>query len=89
MKQLTKFLYFLFVLLAASATPAIANMTDAGEEAGSGLSTLETIIWFAVIPATTWVVVWFLWSIPKWRKNGAPQTGDNWNPNPSSDLVNK
>ncbi|MEN9692459.1 MAG: hypothetical protein RLZZ330_103 [Actinomycetota bacterium] len=89
MKYVSKFFYFLLVSLFTSVSPAFANMADAGEETGAGLSALETIIWFFVTPATVWVVVWFLWSIPKWRKNGAPQTGDNWNPKPNSELVQK
>ena len=89
MKQLTKFVYFSVLTLAASVSPAIANMPDAGEEPGAGLSALQTITWFVAAPLTVWAIVWFLWSIPKWRKNGAPQTGENWNPNPSSDLVQK
>ena len=89
MTKASKFVYFLLTSLFATVTPAFAYMTDAGEEAGAGLSALETIIWFVGIPVTTWAIVWFLWSIPKWRRNGAPQTGENWNPNPSTDLIQK
>ena len=88
-KQITKFFYSVTALLTASVSPAMANMTDAGEEAGAGMSALETILWFVVTPATVWIIVWFLWSIPKWRRNNEPKTGDNWNPKPSSDVVNK
>ena len=87
-KQIAKFFYAITALLVASISPSFANMVDAGEEPGSALSAMETIIWFAVTPAAVWAIVWFLWSIPKWRRTNEPKTGENWNPKPSSDVVN-
>ncbi len=87
-KLVAKFFYAITTLVVSSVSPAMANMVDAGEEPGSALSALETILWFAVLPASVWAIVWFLWSIPKWRRNNEPKTGENWNPKPSSDVVN-
>lgn len=88
-KNVTKFLTALSAFLLVSVVPAFANIPDAGEETGEGLTALETILWFVVAPTAVWVIIWFLWSIPKWRRSNMPQTGENWNPKPSSDVVNK
>ena len=71
-----------------TATAASANLPDAGEETGQGLTSLETLTWFVLAPLATWVIIWFLWSIPKWRRNATPTTGANWDPKPSSSVVN-
>ena len=73
----------------AFATATLAYTTDAGEEAGPGMSVLETVLWFVGLPGAIIGVVWFLWSIPSWRRTSAPATGDNWNPKSSSELVQK
>jgi hypothetical protein len=73
----------------AFATSALAYTRDAGEETGPGMSVLETVLWFIVAPGAIMAVVWFLWSIPSWRRSSAPATGDNWNPRPTSELVQK
>ncbi len=88
-KNVAKFLTALSTFLLVSVVPAFANIPDAGEETGEGLSALETILWFVVTPTVVWVIIWFLWSIPKWRKSNMPQTGENWNPKPSSDVANQ
>jgi heme/copper-type cytochrome/quinol oxidase subunit 2 len=87
-KNVAKFLTAVSTFLLVSVVPAFANIPDAGEETGEGLSALETILWFVVTPTVVWVIIWFLWSIPKWRKSNMPQTGENWNPKPSSDVAN-
>ena len=74
------------VLLASS---VMAYSTDAGEEAGPGMTVMETVAWFVIAPAAISGVIWFLWSIPKWRRSSAPATGDNWNPQPSTDVVSR
>ena len=71
------------------ASSALAYTSDAGEEAGPGMTVAETVAWFVVAPALISGVIWFLWSIPKWRRAAAPATGDNWNPKPSSDVVSR
>ncbi len=71
----------------AQASPALAYSMDAGEEAGPGMSVLETLTWFVFAPATIWIVSWFLWSLPKWRRTSAPTTGDKWDPKPSNSLT--
>lgn len=73
----------------AFASSALAYTVDAGEEAGPGMSVLETVLWFVALPGALIGLVWFLWSIPAWRRRSTPATGDNWNPQPSSDLVQK
>lgn len=73
----------------AFANAALAYTVDAGEEAGPGMSVLETVLWFIGLPGALIGLVWFLWSIPSWRRNSTPATGDNWNPQPSSELVQK
>ena len=70
-----------------SATTASAYLPDAGEETGEGMTALETLTWFVFAPLATWVIIWFLWSIPKWRRNATPATGENWDPKPSSSVV--
>jgi hypothetical protein len=71
----------------AQAAPALAYSMDAGEEAGPGMSVLETLAWFVFAPATIWAIVWFLWSLPKWRRASNPTTGDKWDPKPSNSLT--
>jgi len=87
-KLLTKYFYALTTILFLAVTPANANMVDAGEEPGAALSAIDTILWFVVTPTAVWAIVWFLWSIPKWRRTNEPKTGENWNPKPSTDVVN-
>lgn len=86
-KLLAKIFYTAVAITFSTASGVLANMTDAGEETGPGMTALETILWFVVAPAGIWIVTWFLWSIPKWRSANTPKTGDNWNPKPSSDVV--
>lgn len=71
----------------AFATNALAYTTDAGEEAGPGWSVFETVLWFVGAPLGIMATIWLLWSIPKWRRSSAPTTGENWNPQPSSDVA--
>ncbi len=73
----------------ALASSVMAYSNDAGEEAGPGMSVMETVMWFVVAPALISAVIWFLWSIPAWRRSSAPATGDNWNPKPSADVVQR
>lgn len=88
MKLGAKIFYSVVALVVTSTSSAFANIPDAGEETGPGMTVLETILWFVVAPAGIWIVTWFLWSIPKWRNANTPKTGDSWNPKPSSDVVN-
>ena len=71
------------------ASSAAAYSKDAGEEAGPGWSVFETVLWFIGAPLAIIAAVWVLWSIPQWRHSSAPATGDNWNPQPSSDVVQR
>ncbi|MEY4323643.1 MAG: hypothetical protein RL410_1424 [Actinomycetota bacterium] len=74
-------------IVLAQAAPALAYSNDAGEEAGQGMSILETLSWFVFAPAAIWAVSWFLWSLPQWRRTSAPTTGDKWDPKPSNSLT--
>lgn len=63
--------------------PAFATEGIAGG-AGAGLSVLETVGIFVLLPMSIYGVIWLLWSIPKWRRDAsAPATGENWNPRPA------
>lgn len=75
--------------LLAVPSPAMAYMRDAGDEPGSGMSVLETVGVFVLLPLAIWGVIWLLWSIPKWRRDAGPATGEQWNPQPSRDVVSK
>lgn len=69
--------------LALIPTPAFATEGIAGG-AGAGLSVLETVGIFVLLPVSLYGVIWLLWSIPKWRRDAsAPATGENWNPRPA------
>ena len=71
----------------ATASASLAYANDAGEQPGTGLTVIETITYFVGLPVAIWVIVWFLWSIPEWRKTARPATGDNWDPKPSSAVT--
>lgn len=49
-------------------TAFAANIPDAGEETGPGLSVLETVLWFVVAPGAILGGIWFLWALSNWRK---------------------
>lgn len=68
-------------------SPASAYTRDAGDEPGPGLSVLETVGIFVLLPLAIWGVIWLLWSIPKWRREAGPATGQEWNPQPSKDVT--
>lgn len=89
MKKLRAVLAMIVVALACSPIPAMAYQRDAGDEPGSGMSVLETVGIFVLLPLGIWGVVWLLWSIPKWSREAGPATGDQWNPQPSRDVVAK
>ena len=69
-------------VIVAQAAPAFAYMEDAGEEAGPGLTVMQTLTYFFLIPVSISVTLWFLWALPKWRRDAKPVTGDNWDPKP-------
>lgn len=73
--------------LAITATSALALApvpAFAADGADGSLSVLETVGIFVLLPVSIYGVIWLLWSIPKWRREGhAPSTGENWNPRPA------
>jgi hypothetical protein len=85
MKSLKSLCALAFVgVLALTPTPALATEGIAGG-AGDGLSVLETVGIFVLLPASLYGLIWLLWSIPKWRREAsAPATGEKWNPRPTS-----
>ncbi len=68
--------------IAVTASLAFAPMpAHAAEGTAPGLSMLETVGIFVLAPLSIYGVIWLLWSIPKWRRDGtAPKTGEHWNP---------
>lgn len=54
--------------LLATATPANAYMEYSGMEPGPGMSVLQTIATFVLLPIGIFAVVSLLWAIPNWRK---------------------
>lgn len=87
MKKLRGLLLWVLVALATSPLPASAYQSDAGDEPGAGMSVLETVGVFVLLPLGIWGVIWLLWSIPKWRRESGPATGEAWDPRPSRDVV--
>ena len=74
-------------MLALLASPAAAYTRDAGDEPGPGMTVLETVGIFVLLPLGIWGVIWLLWSIPKWHREAGPATGQEWNPQPSRDVT--
>mgnify|MGYP006282887293 CR=1 FL=1 len=69
---------------ALSMLPMPAMAADETSPAGPGMSALETIGIFVLLPVSLYGLVWLLWSIPHWRREIAtPATGENWNPQPA------
>lgn len=67
----------------ASAVAAL-TLTPAPAMADDGMSVLETVGLFVLLPVTIYGVIWLLWSIPAWRRDAAaPRTGEAWNPKPA------
>lgn len=89
MKTMRAVLTMILVAIATSPVSAMAYQRDAGDEPGAGMSVLETVGIFVLLPLGIWGVVWLLWSIPKWRREAGPATGEQWNPQPSRDVVTK
>ena len=79
MKNLRAFSVTALSALTLAPMPALAaDGTD------GGLSVLETVGIFVLVPVSIYGVIWLLWSIPKWRRDAsAPATGENWNPRPA------
>lgn len=73
----------------SSPLAAFAYTPDAGDEPGTGMTVLETVGFFVLLPLAIWGVIWVLWSIPKWRRDAGPRVGEDWNPIPSKDVVSK
>jgi hypothetical protein len=90
--MLSKLFAALMTAIFASVTLASsvwAYIPDDGDEVGEGLTVVETLTWFVGFPTIIWLVIWFFWSMPKWRKSARPKTGAEWNPEPSSDVVSR
>ena len=62
--------------LALALTPLPAAADD-------GMSVLQTVGVFVLVPFGIWGVIWFLWMLPKWRRDASGLTsGQAWNPRP-------
>lgn len=84
MKRIRGLLSALAVAVLSSPLPVFAYSRDAGDEPGAGMSVLETVGFFVVLPLGIWGVIWLLWSLPKWMRESRP-AGEAWNPVPSRD----
>ena len=62
----------------------MANIADAGDEPGAGLSVVETVGIFVGLPVASVFAIWLLWAIPGWRAKQRPATGEQWNPTPGT-----
>ncbi|MEY3408176.1 MAG: hypothetical protein RL038_1237 [Actinomycetota bacterium] len=69
MSKLLKSLALTATLSLMPVSAFAANIPDAGEEAGPGMSVLETFMWFIAAPAAIIGVVTFLWALSGWRKS--------------------
>jgi hypothetical protein len=85
MKRVRGVLSGLAVAVLSAPLPALAYARDAGDEPGAGMSVLETVGFFVVLPLAIWGVIWLLWSLPKWMRESRP-VGEAWNPVPSRDA---
>lgn len=75
------------VTVLSTPLPALAYTRDGGDEPGPGMSVLETVGFFVVLPLAIWGVIWLLWSLPKWLRESRPATAETWNPVPTRDPV--
>ena len=66
-------------LLLASAVPAFAeSKVDDGSDPGSGLTVIETLLWFVVVPAGLFVVIAVLASLPSMSRGPRYRPGLGW-----------
>jgi hypothetical protein len=72
--------------VAITVTTAIALIpmpAHAANSAEQSLSILETVGIFVLAPLSIYGVIWLLWSIPQWRREGSASTaGKHGNPRP-------
>ena len=68
------------VAFALIAQPAFGYTELQGMETDAGLSVLQTLCIFVGGPVGIFALVWFLWSIPAWRRANKPKSGSEWNP---------
>ena len=66
------------LLVLAAAGPALAAGDDDGSEAGAGLSVLETLLWFVVLPGALFVVIALLVSAPSMARGPRYRPGLGW-----------
>lgn len=89
MKKFRGLLVTTAVAVISAPLPVLAYTRDSGDEPGAGMSVLETVGFFVVLPLGIWGVIWLLWSVPKWLRESRPVSPENWNPVPSRDVVPK
>ena len=67
-------------LLLATAGPALAatDVPDDGTESGAGLSVIETLLWFVVLPGAIFVAIAILVSIPSMSRGPRYRPGLGW-----------
>ena len=65
--------------LTAALTLALVPMPAMADD---GMSVMQTVGVFVLIPFGIWGVIWFLWMLPKWRRESSGMTGHLWDPRP-------
>lgn len=70
--------------IAAATLLALVPMPAyAADGSDTGLSVLETVGLFVMVPLSIYGVIWLLVSIPYWKREAsAPTTGEHWTPQP-------
>jgi hypothetical protein len=66
------------LVLLLSSSPALATKPDDGSESGSGLSVLETLFWFVLVPGALFVVIALLVSAPSMARGPRYRPGLGW-----------
>jgi hypothetical protein len=66
-------------LLLATAAPALASTKmDDGQDTGPGLSVIETLLWFVVLPVGLFVVIAILATLPSMSRGPRYRPGLGW-----------
>jgi hypothetical protein len=64
--------------LLLTSSPALATKPDGGSEPGPGLSVIETLFWFVVVPGALFVAIALLVSAPSMARGPRYRPGLGW-----------
>jgi hypothetical protein len=65
-------------LLGITAAPAFADLRDDGEQSGSGLTVIQTLLIFVGIPAAIYTIITLLVLAPGWARGPRYRPGLGW-----------